>query len=111
RVPSAREPVPPRLAKAARGDRVRRVTAARTSQLSEYLAEAIPPVGLPDGFSVVMDRSLAQQAVVYFPGGESTAVLKVRGADLVRAAEARVARIAAGPTGTGRAPGPRTPRA
>jgi len=93
-VPSDSAPDPVRLAKAAKVDRVRPVSAARTSQLSEYLAEATPPVGLPDGFAVVMDRSLAQHAVVYFPGGEATAVLNVRGAGLVRAADARVARIA-----------------
>ena len=71
---------------------------ARTSQLTEYLAEATPPVGLPERFTVVMDRGLAGQPVLYFPGGEATAVLKVRGKDLVRAAEAKVARIAVGPS-------------
>ena len=97
-VSSEGEPDPNRLARAAKVEQVRKATLARTSQLSEYLAEATPPVGLPEPFSVVMDRSLAGQPVLYFPGGEATAVLKVRGKDLVRAAEAKVARIAVGPS-------------
>jgi Cys-tRNA(Pro)/Cys-tRNA(Cys) deacylase len=66
---------------------------ARASELSDYLAEAIPPVGLPGGLSVVIDEPLAKQEVLYFHAGEATAVLKVRGDDLVRATGATVAPI------------------
>jgi prolyl-tRNA editing enzyme YbaK/EbsC (Cys-tRNA(Pro) deacylase) len=89
------EPDPKRLARAATAKQVRPATPARTSQLSEYLAEATPPVGLPEGFAVLMDRPLAEQPVLYFPGGEATVVLKLRGSDLVRASDAKVARISA----------------
>jgi prolyl-tRNA editing enzyme YbaK/EbsC (Cys-tRNA(Pro) deacylase) len=93
-VSSERDPDPKRLARAAKVGELHKATPARASMLSEYLAEATPPVGLPDRFTVVMDRSLASQPVLYFPGGEATAVLKVRGKDLVRASGAQVARIA-----------------
>ena len=42
-----------------------------------------------------MDRSLAGQEIVYFHGGEPAAVLKLRGEDLARAAEATLADIGA----------------
>ena len=93
-VSSQGDPDPKRLARAAKVEQVRKATMARTSQLTEYLAEATPPVGLPERFTVVMDRALAGQPVLYFPGGEATAVLKVRGKDLVRASGAKVAKIA-----------------
>jgi prolyl-tRNA editing enzyme YbaK/EbsC (Cys-tRNA(Pro) deacylase) len=93
-VSSERDPDPKRLARAAEVEQIRKATMARSSQLSEYLAEATPPVGLPERITVVIDRELANQPVLYFPGGEATAVLKVRGKDLVRATGARVARIA-----------------
>jgi prolyl-tRNA editing enzyme YbaK/EbsC (Cys-tRNA(Pro) deacylase) len=68
-------------------------TPPRASELSDYLHEAIPPVGLPRGFLVIMDRDLAGHEVLYFHGGDPTAVLKVRGEDLARATEAKVAAI------------------
>jgi len=67
----------------------------RAAALTEYLPESLPPVGLPDGVLLILDHSLARDAVLYFAGGESRAVLKIRGKDLVRAARAKVARIAA----------------
>ena len=93
---SDRDPDPKRLARATRAKQIRPATTARVSQLSEYLGEATPPVGLPDGFVVVVDRPLADKPVLYFAGGEATVVLKVRGEDLVRASGAKVARISAG---------------
>jgi prolyl-tRNA editing enzyme YbaK/EbsC (Cys-tRNA(Pro) deacylase) len=65
----------------------------RASELSDYLAESIPPVGLPSGLAVLIDEPLAKQEVLYFHGGEASAVLKVRGDDLARAADAIVAPI------------------
>src|SRR5205823_13402249 len=67
---------------------------ARASELTGYLAESIPPAGLPRSFSVVVDDSLDRDAVLYFPGGEVRSVLKVRGTDLVRATGAVVAAVA-----------------
>jgi prolyl-tRNA editing enzyme YbaK/EbsC (Cys-tRNA(Pro) deacylase) len=43
---------------------------------------------------VVADRKLAGQEVLYFAGGDPTAILKIRGEDLVKATGAKVARIA-----------------
>src|SRR4051812_31524100 len=100
-VPSSCEPDPERVRAAVRAHEISAAAADRTSQLSEYLSEAVPPVGLPTGFRVVVDRALAEQEVLYFAGGEATAILKVRGDDLVKASGAKVARIA-------RAPSPRT---
>ncbi len=73
---------------------------SRVSQLSEYLSEAVPPVGLPPGFRVVADRSLPAQEVLYFAAGEATAIVKLRGTDLVKATGAKIARIARPPAST-----------
>jgi prolyl-tRNA editing enzyme YbaK/EbsC (Cys-tRNA(Pro) deacylase) len=70
------------------------VTEDRASELTGYLPESIPPAGLPNGFLLILDRSFDRDAVLYFPGGEARAVLKVRGKDLVKATRAKVASIA-----------------
>jgi prolyl-tRNA editing enzyme YbaK/EbsC (Cys-tRNA(Pro) deacylase) len=93
-VSSECEPDPERVRASVRAHEVREATPARASQLTEYLAEAIPPAGLPAGVRVVADRTLAGQEVLYFAGGEATAILKLRGGDLVPATGAKVARIA-----------------
>jgi prolyl-tRNA editing enzyme YbaK/EbsC (Cys-tRNA(Pro) deacylase) len=40
-----------------------------------------------------VDRLLAQQEVLYFPGGEPSSILKIRARDLTDATGARVAPI------------------
>jgi len=93
-VPSSSEPDPERVRAAVRGHKIAPAPAARVSQLSEYLSEAVPPVGLPAAFRVVADRELPRQEVLYFAGGDATAILKLRGEDLVKATDAKVSRIA-----------------
>jgi prolyl-tRNA editing enzyme YbaK/EbsC (Cys-tRNA(Pro) deacylase) len=90
-VPSNEMPDPDRVAKALGGAEVEPVSPARASQLSDYIPEAIPPVALPAGFRVVMDRALAGHEVLYFSSGDPAAVLKLRGEDLARATDAVVA--------------------
>jgi prolyl-tRNA editing enzyme YbaK/EbsC (Cys-tRNA(Pro) deacylase) len=88
----------PDVAKVRRAAGDRELTPAsdeRASELTEYLAESIPPVGLPNGFDIVVDRSLDRDTVLYFSGGEARSVLKIRGRDLVKAARAKVASILA----------------
>jgi prolyl-tRNA editing enzyme YbaK/EbsC (Cys-tRNA(Pro) deacylase) len=92
-VPSNRAPDLGRVRRALSARELTLADPSRASQLTGYLAEAVPPVGLPDPFRVVMDRALARQEVLYFHGGEATALLKVRGKDLARAAGAKVASI------------------
>jgi prolyl-tRNA editing enzyme YbaK/EbsC (Cys-tRNA(Pro) deacylase) len=65
----------------------------RTFELTDYLPESTPPAGLPPKFTTVVDRSLARDDVLYFPGGEARAILKIRGKDLVKATGAKVASI------------------
>ena len=93
-VPSNRTADAERVRKAVRATEVKATTQARASQLSEYLGEAVPPAGLPGGFRVIIDRALANEDVLYFAAGEASAVLKLRGKDLVRATGARVVPIA-----------------
>jgi prolyl-tRNA editing enzyme YbaK/EbsC (Cys-tRNA(Pro) deacylase) len=93
-VPASREPDPDRLRKAARRRRLEAASDDRTSALTEFLPESTPPAGLPEGFSVVVDGSFDLESVLYFPGGEPRAVLKIRGHDLVEATGATVADIA-----------------
>jgi len=103
-VSSNSEPDPERVRAAIRGHEIKAAPAARVSQLSEYLSEAVPPAGLPAAFRIVADRDLPRQEVLYFAGGDATAILKLRGEDLVKATGAKVARIArpAGARGPGR---------
>jgi prolyl-tRNA editing enzyme YbaK/EbsC (Cys-tRNA(Pro) deacylase) len=85
------------LVRAAVGENdLRRVSRTRASELTGYLYESIPPVGLPKGFRLVLDRSLHRDAVLYFPGGEARSVLKVRGTDLARATGSVVAEVTRG---------------
>jgi prolyl-tRNA editing enzyme YbaK/EbsC (Cys-tRNA(Pro) deacylase) len=89
-VSSDRTPDPERIRKAMRAKEIAAATPRKASQLTDFISEAIPPVGLPKGFRVLMDRPLAEQEVVYFYGGDPAAVLKLRGEDLARSAEAKV---------------------
>ena len=92
-VPAGSEADPVRVGKAAGQSSVQPADEARASDLTGYLPEAIPPAGLPAEFQVLIDESMAREDVLYFPGGEPHAVLKVRGSDLVRAAGAKVAAL------------------
>lgn len=93
-VPAGRRVQLGRVARAVRTPTLTEVTPERATDLTGYLAEATPPVALPDGTRVIIDRALADQEVLYFPGGETQSLLKIRAADLVRATEAKVARVA-----------------
>jgi prolyl-tRNA editing enzyme YbaK/EbsC (Cys-tRNA(Pro) deacylase) len=92
-VAAGRNPSPELVKEALSAAEVEPAPPPRASEISDYVADAIPPVGLPGGLMVVMDEPLAEQEVLYFHAGEATAVLKVRGEDLARAAEATVAPI------------------
>jgi Cys-tRNA(Pro)/Cys-tRNA(Cys) deacylase len=92
-IPASLEPNPSRVAGAAGVDELTEVQPERASDLTGFLPEAMPPAGLPEGTTVVMDRRLSVQEVLYFPGGEATSVLKIRPDDLARATHATVARI------------------
>lgn len=84
------DPSPELLAEAGADD-LRELDDDRATDLTQFLAEAMPPVGLPDGTTTILDQRLADQEVLYFPGGEATSMLKIRPEDLVTATEARVA--------------------
>ena len=104
-VSSECEADPDRVRGLVRAHEMQEATPARASQLTEYLAEAIPPAGLPSEFRIVADATLAGQEVLYFAGGEATAILKIRGDDLVAATGAKVARIARSGSAPGKASG------
>jgi prolyl-tRNA editing enzyme YbaK/EbsC (Cys-tRNA(Pro) deacylase) len=93
-VPAGRDAEPGAVAEAAGHSGLAPVPPDRATELTEFLAEALPPVALPDGTLVVVDETLGRQEVVYFPGGEPSTMLKIRAADLVRAAGAAVASVA-----------------
>jgi Cys-tRNA(Pro)/Cys-tRNA(Cys) deacylase len=92
-IPSDREPDLRRVAIAVPTPTLTELTPDEVADATDYLAEAVPPVGLPDGVRVVMERSLTEQEVLYFAGGETSTLLKIRPDDLVRAAGAKVARV------------------
>jgi prolyl-tRNA editing enzyme YbaK/EbsC (Cys-tRNA(Pro) deacylase) len=100
-VASDREPVAAWVAKAAQVPKATPVSPERAAQITDYLAAAIPPAGLPKGVRVLMDRQLNREDVLYFPAGEPRAVLKIRGVDLRRANRAKVSRMAPDPAKNG----------
>jgi prolyl-tRNA editing enzyme YbaK/EbsC (Cys-tRNA(Pro) deacylase) len=61
--------------------------------LTGYLLPFVPPVGLECDSTLVVDEQLAGQDVVYTAAGEPGVILKVRGADLVKATSATVFRV------------------
>ena len=93
-VASDREVDVARASRAVGSRRLAEVPSERATELTEFLAEAIPPVGLPAGTRVVIDGALAEQEVLYFAGGEATSMLKIRAADLIDSTRATVARVA-----------------
>ncbi len=93
-VPADRQPDLRRVAVAARTATLEELTPDRVTDLTDYFSEAVPPVALPNGTRVLLDRTLAEQEVLYFAGGEPSTLLKIRPEDLVRATGARAARVA-----------------
>lgn len=65
----------------------------RAPGLTGYLLPFVPPVALECPATLVVDERVAGQDVVYAAAGEPGVILKVRGADLVKATSAVVARI------------------
>lgn len=92
-VGSDREADLARVARAVPTPSLTEVPAERATELTEFLAEAVPPVALPEDTRVLIDRPLADQEVLYFAGGEATSMLKIRAADLIRTVDAKVARV------------------
>ena len=65
----------------------------RAPGLTGYLLPFVPPVALECPATLVVDELVAGQDVIYAAAGEPGVILKVRGADLVKATSAVVARI------------------
>ena len=65
----------------------------RAPGLTGYLLPFVPPVALECQSTLVVDEQVADQDVVYAAAGEPGVILKVRAADLIKAASAVVARI------------------
>jgi prolyl-tRNA editing enzyme YbaK/EbsC (Cys-tRNA(Pro) deacylase) len=86
-------PNPSRVAEVAESEALAEMAPARATDVTGFLSEAIPPAGLPPNVTVVVDLGLAEQEVLYFPGGEPSSVLKIRARDLTKATGARVAPI------------------
>ncbi|HYY78680.1 MAG TPA: YbaK/EbsC family protein [Actinomycetes bacterium] len=69
------------------------VTPGRSPGLTGYLLAFVPPVALECPATLVVDERVAAQDVVYTAAGEPGVILKVRGADLVKATSAVVADV------------------
>ena len=65
----------------------------RAPGLTGYLLPFVPPVALECPATLVVDERVAGQDVVYAAAGEPGVILKVRGADLVKATSAVVAPV------------------
>ena len=92
-VPSDAEPDLRRVAVALPTPTLTELSPSEVSDATDYLPESVPPVGLPADVRVVMDRRLGDQEVLYFAGGETSILLKIRPDDLVRASDAKVTRV------------------
>lgn len=93
-LPSNRDADLRRVAIAAPTPTLRELTSDEVTDATDYLAESVPPVGLPAGTRSIMDGGLAEQEVLYFAGGETSTLLKIRPGDLREAVEAKVAKVA-----------------
>jgi Cys-tRNA(Pro)/Cys-tRNA(Cys) deacylase len=93
-IPAGSDPDLRRVAMATPSPSLAELGPEQVAELTDFLAEAVPPVGLPGGTRVIMDRTLADQEVLYFTGGEPSTLLKIRPDDLVRATDAKVTRVA-----------------
>jgi prolyl-tRNA editing enzyme YbaK/EbsC (Cys-tRNA(Pro) deacylase) len=82
-----------RVAEVAEAEALSEMAPARATDVTGFLSEVIPPAGLPMEVTVVVDRALTEQEVLYFPGGEPNSVLKIRARDLTKVTGARVAPI------------------
>lgn len=92
-LPSDREPDLRRVAIAAPTPTLRELTSDEITDATDFLAESVPPVGLPAGTRAIMDGGLAEQEVLYFAGGEASTLLKIRPDDLREAVGAKVAKV------------------
>jgi Cys-tRNA(Pro)/Cys-tRNA(Cys) deacylase len=92
-IPSNREPDLRRVAVAVPSPTLRELTTDEITDATDFLAEAVPPVGLPQGTQAIMDGRLAEQEVLYFSGGEGSTLLKIRPEDLRWAIGAKVAKV------------------
>jgi prolyl-tRNA editing enzyme YbaK/EbsC (Cys-tRNA(Pro) deacylase) len=86
-------PNPSRVAEVAEAEDLAEMAPARATDVTGFLPEVIPPAGLPVEVTIVVDRPLSEQEVLYFPGGEPNSVLKIRARDLTKVTGARVAPI------------------
>ncbi|MGH2692147.1 MAG: aminoacyl-tRNA deacylase [Actinomycetota bacterium] len=93
-VSSNREPDLRRVAIAVPTPTLRELTTDEITDATDFLAESVPPVGLPEGTRAIMDQGLAGQQVLYFSGGEGSTLLKIRPDDLRGAIGAKVAKVA-----------------
>lgn len=81
----------------ARGLEAREVALARSREvrdLTGYKPGAVPPVGLATAVQVVADSEVFTPDVVYCGGGTTTAMLRIRAADLRDLLAARILPIA-----------------
>jgi Cys-tRNA(Pro)/Cys-tRNA(Cys) deacylase len=90
---SNREPDMRRVAVAAPTPTLQEMTSDEVTDATDYLGESVPPVGLPEGTKTIMDQGLSEQEVLYFAGGESSTLLKIRPEDLRRASQAKIAKV------------------
>lgn len=93
-IPSNTEPDMRRVAIAVPAPTLEALSSDEITDATQYLAESVPPVGLPEGTKAIMDGGLAEQEILYFAGGESSTLLKIRPNDLKRASHAKIARVA-----------------
>ena len=92
-LPSDREPDLRRIAVAVPTPTLRELTTDEVTDATDFLAESVPPVSLPEGTRAIMDHGLAEQQVLYFSGGEGSTLLKIRPDDLRGAVGAKVAKV------------------
>lgn len=88
----------PQAVRAALGEPWRRLSFASADEIravTGYVQGAVAPLCLPEGVPVVMDEAFARLTNCNISSGDPLAGLELAAADLIRLAEARLARIVA----------------
>ncbi len=93
-VPSNRSADPRKVGEVVGSAPLHELGADRIADLTGFLREALPPVALPEAARVVIDAPLAAEEILYFHGGETRSMLKIRSADLIAVTGASVAPVA-----------------
>lgn len=93
-VPGDRKADKAKLKRNLKADKVTFATENEIRAIADYQVAALPPVGLKETVTTIIDKRIKTGDIVYTTGGSPNVVLKMRTIDLLQLTEAVVADIA-----------------